>query len=52
MEPSDDLAEYFENTVSKLVEFTEDSSNNTEEENVELMEALMELETIKGVSIH
>jgi hypothetical protein len=52
MEPSDDLAEYFEKTVSKLSDFVEETDNNSEEENMELMEALMELETNKGVSIH
>lgn len=52
MEPSDDLAEYFEKTVSKLSEFVEETTKNSGEENVDLMEALMELETNKGVSIH
>lgn len=52
MEPSDDLSEYFEKTVSQLTEFVEERNNNSEEENMELMEALIELETNKGVSIH
>lgn len=54
MEPNEILAEYYTNLVSRSVEFlTSDVvEESSESELQELAEALQELESIKGISIH
>lgn len=52
MEPNPTLKEYYQNLVSRSAEFltSEPMENPTEVE--ELAEAMLELETVKGISIH
>ena len=50
LEPKDDFAEYYTNTVSKIDETI--NRKQSDEENRMLMEALIELENINESSIH
>jgi hypothetical protein len=52
IEPNDEFAEFYEKSVLKADEYVDSKSNISKEENIQLMEALVELETIKGISIH
>ena len=50
IEPSDEFAEYYHETVTKINRFV--SKKQTEEENHQLMEALSELEHLDESDIH
>jgi hypothetical protein len=52
MEPNATLKEYYENLVSRSAEYLTSESMEDADEVQELAEAMLELETVKGISIH
>lgn len=50
-EPSDTFSQYYSDTVFKMEEILKNKSN-VEEDNIHIMEALKEMELIKGSFIH
>lgn len=52
MEPNATLKEYYENLVSRSAEYLTSESMEEPDEVEELAEAMLELETTKGISIH
>ena len=52
IEPSDEFAEYYHDTVSKMNTFVSNNKKQTEEETRMMMEALYELEHIDESNIH
>jgi hypothetical protein len=52
MEPNATLKEYYENLVSRSAEYLTSESMEDTDEVQELAEAMLELETSKGISIH
>lgn len=52
MEPNPNLKEYYENLVNRSAEYLTSESVEDSGEIEELAEALLELETVKGISIH
>lgn len=52
MEPNETLKEYYENLVSRSAEYLTSESVEDSKEIEELAEAMLELETVKGISIH
>jgi len=52
MEPNDDFAEYYTNTVKRLNKVLKETKDKDKEEFQDMLEALAELEDNKGIKIH
>ena len=51
-DPSNDFTEYYIATIDKLSNLDKDSLQKDKEESKQILDALSELETSKGISIH
>ena len=51
-DPSNDFTEYYIATIDKLSNLDRDSLQKDKEESKQILDALSELETSKGISIH
>jgi len=51
-DPNESFEEYYLNTVEKMNEFLEQKASKENEEMMEILKAVEELETYKGITVH